>query len=338
MEKAPYRHIRQENPGGLPIQHQSGIQQDKAQGKQYQQIHGLQGRKARTQHLVVDVVAVGKKKSLAGTSTHQHHAHNVKAGNHKSGQTNHGLTGRPGIIIRALVHENKQSVSQDITQTQTTAIAHKELEITPATAIDIIIPEGQQNAQHGRKEQQIEQMKMLHTENHKKGQGQDTQAGSQTVNAVNQIDGIGDINHKEQSKRQAHGIGNIRNTKKSAQRIDTYPGKPKHQAAQNLHQKLALIPQTDQIVHQPHDIHQDQTGSKKGNTGQGFGIGLQIGIGLQLDNDSPQQGNAEKQHRNKTGTTQTGRRGAVYLTGFGLVEKFFLIRNQKDLGKGKNSQ
>ena len=158
-----------------------------------------------------------------------------------------------------------------------------------------------------------------------------SQTGGESVYAVNQIHGIGDIHHKKNRQRQTNPFRNFGNTEKSAQRIQTDSGHPEHQGSEYLNQELAFVTQTDQIVKQSHDIDQYQTGTEKAHVGQGFGIGAEIGQRLQFDDAAADQEQAEEKHRHKTGAAQTGRGRAVLFAGLGLVKQFFLVRYKQNL-------
>lgn len=328
MEQAPHQQIHHENPGRGQHRHQQGIQQHEEQRQQHQQIHGAQRTEPGAHHLVMHMIPVRKKQALAGTGPDKHHPDNIKTGHHESTQGYHGLPSGPRVHIGRTVHENQHAVGQDITQAETAPIAHEQLEVPAATTVDIIIPERQHNAQHGREQQQMQQMEMLHAEQQENSQSQNAQAGSQTVNPVNQIHRIGYVDHKKNGQRKAHSIGDISNTEQATQGIDSYPGQPEHHRSQDLHQKLPLVSQSHQIVHDTHNIDQNQTSSKKGYPRKGLRIGRKVFRRLQLQDNGAHQGKTEEEYGYKTNPPQTGRGHAMLLAGLGLIKQLFLIGKQ----------
>ena len=88
------------------------------------------------------------------------------------------------------------------------------------------------------------------------------QTGSQTVDTVNQVDGIVDEHHHEDGQRDADVVGDFVDAEQTVEIVDVKAGQRQQTACEYLYGKLCLGVQTCQVVDDTRDVYQKQTQHK----------------------------------------------------------------------------
>lgn len=104
------------------------------------------------------------------------------------------------------------------------------------------------------------------------GKGNHTQAGSQSVDAVNQVDSIGNEYRQQHGQGNSYTCGNLVNPEKSVEIIDVKPGQWKECGRDDLHKEFLAVSYPHKVIGNTDDIQQGKSGYKKEQLGyHGYG-------------------------------------------------------------------
>lgn len=169
--------------------------------------------------------------------------------------------------MRVFVEMNKAQVdnqeTQDIAQGKAAGIAHKQLMAFLGIAEYIVTPERNQDSQGSQCQKGVNILSYIDMHVGEHGKRDAAQTGSQSVDAVYQVDGVGDINDKENGKWNAQPCRKVVNTEQSTQRTDPVAARNEQQGCQYLYQELPAVTYTNQVILHTRQIQQHGTDNVK---------------------------------------------------------------------------
>ena len=157
-----------------------------------------------------------------------------------------------------------------------------------------------------------------------------TEPRRQTIDAVNQVDGIGNIHHDEHGKRHTEPWRNLIHPEETVERLDPYARSHEQACRQYLHQELLLVPHAYQVVGETHQeehhaTHQQGEELIRHFPLHGFAV-ISQQIGYQ---HKPTHGN--QHHGEESKTAQPWYRRMMHLSLVRHVKQSFLMRDQKNI-------
>lgn len=231
-----------------------------------------------------------------------------------------------------------QQEAQQKAQGQTAGIAHKELVSPACIAEHIVAPERNEDAQGGQCQNDIDVLgqQVVHVAHHK--QGNAAQTGGQSVDAVYQVDGIGDIDNEEYGERNADPCRKVVDAEQSAQRINPVAAADQQEGGENLDQEFLAVAYSDKVVLHPdeveqHGAHQPEQKFVEGAVEGKMGDRNSDNITYPHD-----QGEGDDDGGQERESAQTGYWTGMYLAGVRHVEQAFFVGYQQDVGYHNHAQ
>lgn len=99
------------------------------------------------------------------------------------------------LVLITRQHDAQQQETHDESKRQRTGVAHKDFLSLTAVAEDIIKPERHDNTKSRKGNHRIDELPFGHEDRSHHKQGNGSQSGSQSIDTVYQVKGIGDIHH-----------------------------------------------------------------------------------------------------------------------------------------------
>ena len=97
-----------------------------------------------------------------------------------------------------------------------------------------------------------------HETNEEATEGYERKPGGQSVNAINQVDGIGDKDYQKHGKWCTNDIGHLMDAQEAVKAVKVEAASWHQHGCHDLKQEFGLRSQTDEIIDQPHSIDQHQ--------------------------------------------------------------------------------
>ena len=252
VEHNPYYDVDAQDIRDVDIPYQRYVDQDKHQREQTDAYHHLSHFQPTSQQLVMDMVLVRQERVLLVSQSVAHHSHHVEQRHQHGGKCQHHVIVAHGTRMHIHRTQVNHQEADDISQRQRTRITHEELPAPHLVSKHIIIPERDDHTQSRDTQQGIGVQSQPDMQPRQSHQRDGTEPRSQTVDAVNQVDGIGNIHHDEHGKRHAEPWRNLIHSEESVERLDPYARSHEQACRQYLHQELLLIPHSDEIIGEPH--------------------------------------------------------------------------------------
>lgn len=199
---------------------------------------------------------VWKEKSLPVTCPAKYDTYHIKgrdeqdAEGNEQGRTQNFFSGN-GSGVHA-VFDDKEA--ENISQCQTSGVAHKNLTSAVGVAEYIVGEEGDQDAYTDKGQESIDPLLVVNKDNSQNGKGNHTQAGSQSVDTVNQVDGIGDEYRQQHGQGDSYKGGNLVNPEKSVEIIDIESRQRKECGRDDLHKEFFAISYSHKVIGNTDDI------------------------------------------------------------------------------------
>lgn len=338
VHKGPKNNVQTQKQGDVDAGNEPGVETDEEEGYQEDGQHGGMRRKAGMQQLVMEMVLVGQERALVLAQTVHDYADHIEQGNDEGGKgDNHifiAATGMSGVDNGEMNNEKAQHIAQH----KATGIAHEYLVAALCVAKHIVEPEGDEDSQRGKSQLGIDVLLAPDMHKTQSKEGDAAEAGSQTVDAIDEVDGVGDINHDENGDEDAQQRGQFVDAENAAQGVNPRMGNYKQRGCNDLHQELIAVADTDEVVLNAYQIEQNGTGGKKQVLIERlfrFEILQRIVHAIAQAGDKTQ---GDKDDRQKREASQTGNRHGVYLALIGDVEKTFFVRDEQYLGNQEHAQ
>lgn len=222
---------------------------------------------------------VGQEKSLPITCPAKYHTHYIERRNkqnaegNKQRRTQNFFSGNSSGVHA--VFDDKEA--ENISQCQTSGVAHKDFASSVGIAEYIVGEEGDQDTYTDKGQQGIDPLLVVDEDDSQNGKGNHTQAGSQSVDAVNQVDGIGDEYGQQHGQGNSYTCGNLVNSEKPVEIVDIESRQRKECGRDDLHKEFLAISYPHKIIGNTDDIQQGEPGNKEKQFGyHGYGE-LRIG-------------------------------------------------------------
>ena len=199
---------------------------------------------------------VGQEKSLPITCPAKYHAHYIKRGNKQNAERNkQGRTqnffSRNGSGVHAIFDDEE---AENVSQCQTSGVAHKDFTSAVSIAEYIVGKEGNQDAYTDKGQQGINPLLVVNEDNSQNGKGNHTQAGSKSVDTVNQVDGIGNEYRQQHGQGNSYKGGNFIDSEKSVEIIDIKSCQWKECGRDDLHKEFFAISYSHKVIGNTDDI------------------------------------------------------------------------------------
>ena len=256
MHRYPQHHIQYQNKGDTAMRQQQQIQHDKEQRYQQNGHHDPAYPHARAQQLVVKMVLVRQEGTLAGTQAVDDHPDHVEQGHNQGGQGDDQR--RIGVRVRVEAHkaEVDYQKAQDVAQRQAAGIAHEQLVPFLGVAEHVVNPERNQDAQGGQGQEGVDVLADPDVHPGQHGQRDAAQPGSQPVDPVDQVDGVGDVHNEKNGERNAQPGRQVVDTEETAQGMNPVAAEDQQQGREDLDQELPAVPHPDQVVLHPDEVEE----------------------------------------------------------------------------------
>ena len=207
VQSYPYHYVRNQHHRVIDIGHQQDVDHTERAGHAQQCEHGLPRGQPDGKEFMVDVVLVRFKRVPAFAYTYHDYPDNIEGGNDQGteGYDKSAFGIRGDIRIDLAVFDGKET--QRITQGKAAGVPHENLPGTLGAAEHVVIEERDKDTESGDGKHGIAPQALVDEEKSEDEQGNAAQAGGKPVNAVYQVDGIGDENYGEDGERHADAGG-----------------------------------------------------------------------------------------------------------------------------------
>ena len=203
VEYQPDGNVDAQDIRDVDIPYQRHIDQDKHQREHTDAYHHHSYFQPASQQLVVDMVLVRQERVLLVSQPVAHHSHHVEQRHQHGGKRQHHVIVAHGTGMHIHRTQVNHQETDDISQRQRSRITHEELPAPHLVSKHIVIPEWDDYTQCRDTQQGIGEQSQPDMQPRQSHQRDGTEPRSQTVDAVNQVDGIGNIHHDEHGKRHA---------------------------------------------------------------------------------------------------------------------------------------
>lgn len=199
---------------------------------------------------------VGQEERFAVTCPAKNHTHHIKRRNeqdaegNKQGRTQDFFSGNSSGVHAVFDDEEAENVSQ----CQTSGVAHKDFASSVGIAEYIVGKEGDQDTYTDKGQQGIDPLLVVNEDDSQNGKGNHTQAGSQSVDSVNQVDSIGNEYRQQHGQGNSYTCGNLVNPEKSVEIIDVKPGQWKECGRDDLYKEFLAVSHSHKIIGNTDDI------------------------------------------------------------------------------------
>lgn len=228
---------------------------------------------------MMNMSLVGQEERFTITCSAKNHAHYIERRNkqdterNKQGRTQCLFSGN-GSGVHA-VFDDKEA--ENVSQCQTSGVAHKDFTSAVGIAKYIVREKGNKDAYTDKGQQGIDPLLVMNEDDSQNGKGNHTQAGSQSVDAVNQVDGIGNEYGQQHGQGNSYTCGNLVNPEKSVEIVDIESCQRKECGRDDLYKEFFAVSHSHKIISNADDIQQGKSGYKKEQLGyHGYGE-LRIG-------------------------------------------------------------
>lgn len=199
---------------------------------------------------------VGQEERLTVTCPAKNHTHHIKRRNeqdterNKQGRTQNFFCGNCSGVHA--VFDDKEA--ENVSQCQTSGVTHKDFASAVGIAKYVVREKGNQDAYTNKGQQGINPLLVVNEDNSQNGKGNHTQAGSQSVDSVNQVDSIGDEYRQQHGQGNSYTCGNLVNPEKSVEIIDVKPGQWKECGRDDLYKEFLAVSHSHKIIGNTDDI------------------------------------------------------------------------------------
>lgn len=239
----------------------------------------LTWRESHIQKFMMNMSLVGQEERLTVTCPAKYDTHHIKRRNkqdaerNKQGRTQDFFSGNSSGVHA--VFDDKEA--ENISQCQTSGVAHKNLAPSVGIAEYIVGEEGDQDAYTDKGQQSIDPLLVVNEDDSQNGKGNHTQTGGKSVDSVNQVDGIGDEYRQQHGQGNSYKGGNLVNSEKPVEIVDIESRQRKECGRDDLHKEFFAVSHSHKIIGNTDDIQQGKSGYKKEQLGcHGYGE-LRIG-------------------------------------------------------------
>lgn len=222
---------------------------------------------------------VGQEERLTVTCPAKNHTHHIKRRNeqdterNKQGRTQNFFCGNCSGVHA--VFDDKEA--ENVSQCQTSGVTHKDFASAVGIAKYVVREKGNQDAYTNKGQQGINPLLVVNEDDSQNGKGNHTQAGGKSVDAVNQVDGIGNEYGQQHGQGNSYTCGNLVNPEKSVEIVDIESCQRKECGRDDLYKEFFAVSHSHKIISNADDIQQGEPGNKEEQFGHHGHGKLRIG-------------------------------------------------------------
>ena len=333
VQQRPRHDVDDEHQRVVEPVYRQEVEGAEAGGHQQDGDHGRAGREAHGQELVVDVVLVRQEGVPAVAHAVQDDAYHVQrrdqqhAEGHQHGRAA-GL-GQRVARVHAVAHGEQ---AEQVAQHQAARVAHEDFPAAGGVAEDVVGEEGDEHADADESHQGVDPPVVPDEQAAEHGQRHHAQPGGQPIDAVDEVDGVGDEHHQHQREGHADEGREHVDAEEPVEVVDVEPGEGEHQRGEQLHDELLGVAHADEVVRHAHDVEQGESGSEQQQLG-GHGRRQQLVQRPSEQQAQPDEAaHAEEDDGEEAEPAQTRHEGVVHLPLVGHVEEPFAEGDQQYVG------
>lgn len=199
---------------------------------------------------------VGQEKSLPVTCPAKNHAYYIERRNkqdaerNKQGRTQDFFSGDSSGVHT--IFDNKEA--ENVSQCQTSGVAHKDFTSAVGIAEYIVGEEGDQDAYTNKGQQGINPLLVVNEDDSQNGKGNHTQTGGKSIYTVNQVDGIGDEYGQQHGQGNSYKGWNFIDSEKSVEIIDIESRQWKKCGRDDLHKEFLAVSHSHEVIGNTDDV------------------------------------------------------------------------------------
>ena len=280
------------------------------------------------------MILVRKERVLLVPEAVHHYAHHIEQGDDQRGESQHHV-GVPGYLrLRVGTAQVDNQQADDVAQNQAARVAHEQLVAALGVAEHVVEPERDYYPESGESQQGIQLVALYRADDPQYEKGNAAQPGGQTVNAVYQVDGVGDIDHHEQGEQDSQCYRQCMDAEQAAQRVEPLARPHNQKSGHYLHEELVAVAHAHQIVG-----HADEEKHYAADREEQEFVGGQILYRITvIETQSEDEAQGNQYHREKGDAAQAGHGYLVHFPAVWHVKKAFLVGNQQDFGDNHHSK
>ena len=333
----PGGHVRCQEPVDPDAPHQHGVQPDEVE--RYGQDGGQHGAHphAGAQQLVVQVPLVGQEGIPARLQPAEHDADDVEQGDDERGEGQHHARVVAAGRLRGGTAQVDGQQAEDVAQRQAPGVAHEELVAALRVAEDVVEPEGDDHAERGEGQQDEGVAAGRGVQDAQHGQGDAAQARGQPVDAVDQVDGIGD--EYDDEDREGHARPGRQGVEpgQSAHGVEPFARKDHQHGGEHLHGELVAVSHANQVV--GHADQEEQHGPHCQEQELAQGPALHAARGGGQEEVHPDGEAHRDEDDGEEGQPAQARHGdGVHLPFVRHVEEPLLVGDEQDVGDDQGAE
>lgn len=212
--------------------------------------------KSHIQEFMMNMSLVWKEKSLPVTCPAKNHAHYIERRNkqnaerNKQGRTQDFFSGNSSGAHA--VFDDKEA--ENVSQCQTSGVAHKDFASSVGIAEYIVGKEGDQDTYTDKGQQGIDPLLVVNEDDSQNGKGNHTQTGGKSIYTVNQVDGIGDEYRQQHGQGDSYIGGNFIDSEKSVEIIDIESSQWKECGRDDLYKEFFAISYSHEVIGNTDDV------------------------------------------------------------------------------------
>lgn len=330
MEHYPYGDVDAQDIRDVYVADHQEVEQDEHQRENADSHHYLSHPQSASQQLMMDVALVGQERILPCSQSVTHHSHHVEQRHQHRGKGKHHVVVRHHMWVHIHRAQVNHQETDDVAQRQRTRIAHKELPAPQGISKHVVEPERDNHAQRRNAEQGEGKQMQPDVQTRQCHQRDGTESGSQSVDAVNQVDGIGYVHHDEHGERHAHPWRQLIDSEESVERLDPYARSHEQACRQYLHQELLLIPHADEIIGEPHQEEHHATHQQGQKLIRHLPVHRPAAQSHQMIYQH-QAAHGNQHHREERESAQSRNRRMMHLSLVRHIKEFLLMRDKEDV-------
>ena len=223
---------------------------------------------AHGHELVVDVGLVWQERILMAAYTAQNHADNIQTRYQQDaeGDDDRGTLGLVGVVARIhAVLDNQEA--EDVAQGKAAGVAHENFTATVGIAKYVVDEEGDEYTHADESGLCIEPQLVFRKEDTEGTQCYNTDAGCQTVDAVDEVDGIGNEDYQQHGERNSDVGGKFVDAQQAVEIVDVQAGNREEGRGQYLNFELVAVADAYQVVANADDVQQREAANEAKHLG-----------------------------------------------------------------------
>lgn len=332
IQPYPDYNVGNQHDGVVDIGHQEDVDRTEGARHAQQADHGSARRQPDGKELMMDVVLVRFEGAFPLAETDQDHTDDVEGRDNQrtEGDDKSAFGIRGHVRIDLAVFDGKET--NRISQREAAGISHKNLPRTLGAAEDIVIEERDEHAKGGDGQHGIAPQPLVDEEECEDEQGNAAQSRSQPVDAVYQVDGVGDEDDGEHGEGHTD-IGRQRmDAEQAVQVVNPQPGKREEGGADELDDEFLVIAHSHQVIGNAGEVEQRHPAGEKQQFGQQV---TGIDGGDPIPSQQPyriDEAEGEQYRGEERDAAQAGDGFLVHLARIRNIEQLLAHRDEQDAG------